>query len=161
MHNSVMTYVKRLVDAHDLSRKSVLDVGGMNVNGTVRVHFCGPFVSTDMRPGEGVDEVVNAHALLDRFGTDKFDVVVSCEMLEHDDEPWSSMKNMGAVLKPGGRLIFTTRGIGYAKHDHPSDYYRYTREGGIKLAELAGLCDIEAEDDPEVSGIFVTGVKPW
>lgn len=161
MHASVMGYVHHQVERYELAAKSCLDVGSYNVNGSVRMFFCGPYLGVDMRAGPNVDRVVNAHDLVQTFGAESFDTVVCCEMLEHDPAFWISMREMGSVLKPGGRLILTTRGIGFPLHEYPDDLWRFTHSAGRVLAGLAGLEAILIEEDPQASGIFLTGVKPW
>lgn len=160
MHGSVMAFVGREVEKHRLREKTCLDVGSYDVNGSVRGLFNGSYTGVDMRAGPNVDHVVNAHDLVPFFGSGVFDVVVCCEMLEHDPAFWMSMRQMGAVLRPGGRLILTTRGLNFPLHEYPDDLWRFTPSAGHVLAELAGLDKVEVKDDPQASGIFLTGVKP-
>jgi predicted SAM-dependent methyltransferase len=79
-----------------------------------------------MREGPNVDIVMNAHDL--QFRT-RVDCVVCCDMLEHDDAPWETAKEIHRVLKPGGAVIVTVPGIGFKRHDFPSDYWRFTAAG--------------------------------
>lgn len=159
MHESVMRFVQSEVTRRNLEHADVLDVGALDVNGCVRHMFDGGYVAVDMRPGPNVDHVCNAHHLCDLFEEGQFDAVVCCEMLEHDDEFWTSMRQMARVLKPGGRMILTTRGIGFPLHEHPDDLWRFTESAGRKLAEMAGLHDVTVLEDPQAPGIFVTGEK--
>ena len=161
LHDSVMSFVARSVQRFELMRGSVLDVGSYDVNGNVRKLFDGArYVGIDMRAGPNVDRVLDAHDILEAFGPESFDTVVCCEMLEHDPAFWVSMDRMGRVLKHGGRLLFTTRGLGFPLHEYPSDLWRFTPDAGKRLAELAGLIDVEVRDDPQASGIFVSGRRP-
>ena len=160
MHDSVMSFVSRCVNRFELMRGSVLDVGSYDVNGNVRKLFEGArYIGIDMRKGPNVDRVLDAHGLVEAFGPESFDTVVCCEMLEHDPEFWTSMAQMGAVLKSGGRMILTTRSIGFPLHEYPSDLWRFTPQAGALLAKMAGLSDFEVKDDPQASGILVTGRK--
>lgn len=160
MHDSVAGFIARKVRHHDLARGSVLDVGSYDVNGNVRGFFKGArYIGIDMRPGPNVDRVLDAHDIVDAFGPESFDTVVCCEMLEHDPAFWVSMARMGAVLKPGGRLLLTTRGIGFPLHEYPDDLWRFTVSAGKHLASLAGV-EAEVTEDPQVPGIFIDGRKP-
>ena len=159
MHDSVMQFVQEQVTRHRLGDKHVLDVGSLDVNGSVRAMFTNGYVGVDMREGKNVDHVLNAHGLSAFFDLASFDAVVCCEMLEHDDAFWVSMREMNRVLKPGGRLILTTRGLGFPLHEYPDDLWRFTVSAGRKLAEIAGLKEVSVTEDPQASGIFITGVK--
>ena len=53
-------------------------------------------------------EVADALALVDRFGPDRFDLVVSSECIEHTPEPSAALQQMAAVLRPGGFLALST-----------------------------------------------------
>jgi len=42
------------------------------------------------------------------FDTSSFDVVISCETIEHVPNPAKAVQELSRVLKPGGKLILTT-----------------------------------------------------
>lgn len=157
MHGSVLAWVADQVGDLDIVNANVLEVGGLNVNGSVRGYFSGPYLATDMRDGPGVDLVAVAADL--PFGAGEFDVVVSTEMLEHDRAFWRSLPEMGRVLRSGGILLLTTRGNGFAEHGHPDDYWRFMPSSGAVLAELADCALIASVADPEAPGIFVAARK--
>lgn len=156
MHASVLAWVSQQSIVHDLASRSTLEVGSMNVNGTIRQFFTGPYLGVDMRPGPGVDQVANANKL--PFGNQTFDVVVSTEMLEHDGLPWKSVAEMRRVLKKGGTLLLTARGYDargcFGLHDHPGDYHRFS-VGGIEiLLDEVGFKEHKVIPDPEFPGFF-------
>jgi 2-polyprenyl-3-methyl-5-hydroxy-6-metoxy-1,4-benzoquinol methylase len=72
-----------------------------------------------MAPGPDVDEVCAAEKLVQRFGPDALDVVISTEMLGHVRDWRAVIDNTKSVLKPGGTLLFTTRSQGFAFHAYP------------------------------------------
>jgi SAM-dependent methyltransferase len=156
MHKTVHDWVAEQVTKYDLADGSVLDVGSLDVNGSVRDLFGPHYIGIDFREGPGVDEVMNAHKL--RFQAGRFDVVVTTELLEHDSEFWTSMKEMGRVLRKGGHLLVTTRGNGFKLHGHPDDYWRFMPSAREKLLDLARCDVVELEMDPH-RGIFAHGVK--
>jgi SAM-dependent methyltransferase len=157
MHASVRAWVVDTVAIEGLAARSVLEVGALDVNGSVRDCFSGPYIGVDMRDGPGVDQVANAHDL--PFGDATFDVVVSTETLEHDDAYWLSLAEMGRVLRPGGQLLVTTRGNACSEHDFPSDYWRFLPQSGPLLANLAGCDPVLQEADPELPGLFLMAVR--
>lgn len=152
-----MAWVAARVTATSLAAWSTLEVGSLNVNGSVRPLFTGEYVGVDFREGPGVDRVMDGHAL--DFKDATFDVVVSTEMLEHDAAFWLSMAEMGRVLRPGGHLLLTTRGNGFGEHGYPFDYFRFMPESRGLLLELASCDPLELALDPQVPGIFVHGIR--
>lgn len=155
-----MTWVGKKVSEHNLSEKSVLEVGSRNVNGSVRKFFSGPYVGLDMEEGDGVD-LVNSSAKIP-FSKGKFDVVVSTEVVEHDPTFWLSMQEVGRVMRKGGWLLLTTRGIGFQYHAYPMDYWRFTHDGMRELLQIAGLDEVELTEDPLEGhpGWLMVGRKP-
>jgi SAM-dependent methyltransferase len=140
-------------------RVSVLDVGSYDVNGSVRRIFVDAgcdYLGVDRVEGPNVGMVMNAHDLT--FPDEAFDVVVSCEMLEHDSAFWLSLKEMGRVLKRGGTLIITARGNGFIYHNAP-DYWRFMPESAELWAELSGTTKTISLGDGQVPGIFFVGSK--
>lgn len=93
---------------------TVLEVGSLNINGTVRTFFenC-EYMGIDVGDGPGVDRVIPIHELLI---FEHFDVVISTEMLEHDKHWQASLNSMYKNLKPGGLLILTCAGPTRQEH---------------------------------------------
>jgi SAM-dependent methyltransferase len=157
MHDSVMAWVGQRVRDWGLADWRTLEVGSLDVNGSVRGLFTGEYTGIDMREGPGVDVVGTADQL--PFPADSFDVVVSTEMLEHDPSPWLALAEVGRVLRPGGHLLLTTRGNGFGEHNEPSDYWRFMPAARERLLELASCVPVALALDPEVPGVFVHGQR--
>ena len=92
-----------------------------------------------------------------------FDIVTCLEMLEHVPDPGSVVKACADMVKPGGRLFFSTINrnpkaflfaiVGaeyvlrllpkgtheYAKFIKPSELANWTREAGLEMNEMTGL----------------------
>jgi SAM-dependent methyltransferase len=134
MHFEVQQFVhqvKHLLPQH-FHGKKVLEVGSLNINGTVRVFFseC-DYTGIDLAEGPGVDKTISIHELIE---PETYDVVISTEMLEHDKHWQTSLKQMYDNIKPGGLFILTCAGPERPEHgttrtspqDSPftTDYYR-------------------------------------
>lgn len=120
----------------------ILEVGSYNVNGSVRPFFGEPYIGIDMRPGPGVDEVVNITKDCQRFPDDYFNTIVSTETLEHVDNPWFAMERMYRLLASQGIMLITVPFM-WPIHDYPDDYWRMTSSGLTKLFAEVGMKPIE------------------
>src|SRR5262245_9732345 len=103
-----------------------LEVGSRNINGAPerRTPF---YVGIDKIAGPGVDVVADGQCL--PFPDNHFDFVICAETLEHDTAPWLTAKEIQRVAKNSGLVIVTVPGIGFPRHDYPSDYWRFTTDG--------------------------------
>ena len=72
------------------------------------------------------------------FGTARFDVVLSTQVLEHVPRPAKLLREAQRVLRPGGYLVLTAPQTN-PLHEEPHDYFRYTCYGLRSLTEQAGL----------------------
>lgn len=157
MHRSVKEWVADQVDTLSLAGASVLEVGSLDVNGSVRNLFRGEYVGLDMREGKGVDVVADASDL--PFADRSFGVVVSTEMLEHCLKPYEAVREMGRVLTSRGELLLTARGPGFPRHGYPNDYWRFTEADFSAMMHVADVQCVDVRQDPEFPGVFGLGVK--
>ena len=104
----------------------ILEVGARDINGAParRSAF---YIGVDRMVGKNVDVQACGHAL--PFSNNAFDFVICAETLEHDRAPWLTAKELHRVAKPSGICIVTVPGIGFPRHDYPSDYWRFTADG--------------------------------
>ncbi len=73
------------------------------------------------------------------FDDGAVDVVFSNQVLEHLSDPWTAVRDIGRVLKPGGLCLASTV-FSYRYHPYPEDYWRFTHAGLRHLFETeAGL----------------------
>lgn len=93
----------------------VLEVGSLDINGSVRSAFqAEAYIGVDVAPGNGVDVVCEGQ-LLD-CATAAFDVVISCECLEHNPFWVETVSNMVRMTRPGGLVVISCASIGRAEH---------------------------------------------
>lgn len=116
--------------------KKVLDCGSLNVNGSLRELFTNcEYLGVDIVEGRDVDLVCPIHKL----DLDKFDVVVSAEMLEHDEYWKESLRKMYDLSN--GLIAISCAGKDRPEHGTTrtgsnwgtsSDYYRNIEPNDIK-----------------------------
>ncbi|MCJ7510773.1 MAG: class I SAM-dependent methyltransferase [Dehalococcoidia bacterium] len=122
MREQVRAWVERIV-AEYKPKGPVLEVGALNINGTIRDLFPQEgYVGLDKRAGPGVDLVAD---ICDGEFFQQFRTVVCCETLEHIARPWEAIEEMHSTLRPGGLFIGTWCFV-YAIHNEPEDYWRAT-----------------------------------
>lgn len=125
MHAAALDWVRAHAPAWPVS---VVDVGGRDVNGTVRHLFdATAYTSVDLFPGPAVDIVADFCDV----DLDPVDVVVCCEVAEHAHNWCQILEHAADTLNPGGALIFTAAGPARAPHSasdggevRPGEWYR-------------------------------------
>jgi SAM-dependent methyltransferase len=169
-----MTFACSALTEADVRGKTVIEAGAFDVNGSVRPHVeaLGPasYVATDMRTGPGVDLVCAAEDLPAQFtradaGTlyrERFDVVISTEMLEHAKDWQAAMRGMISVMRDGALLVLTARSEGFPVHGYPDDHWRFSvgAFGGILAAAGLEVERLEPDPDPQSPGVFARARKP-
>lgn len=81
------------------------------------------FVGCDMRPGPGVDLVLDLHNI--DLPDHSAGFVVSLDTLEHVEDPRLALSEIYRILKPNGIAIISSV-MNFPIHDYPSDYWRFT-----------------------------------
>jgi glycosyltransferase involved in cell wall biosynthesis len=142
----------------------VLEVGSLNVQekpaGSIREDvqsFAGEYTGIDIRAGVDVDMVLPAENIIERYGTESFDVIMSTEMLEHARNWAVVLYNMIMAIKKDGLLVLTTRSPGFGRHEYPSDYWRFSIKDFKEIFEPIGnILDLESDNSgfPGVGIIF-------
>lgn len=164
MHESVLKFGHDTLTPAMVMGKRVLEVGSYNVNGSLRSHVQSmkpaQYLGIDLQNGPGVDYAVDFCAMTPQRVKDlwpePFDLVISTEMLEHAEDWRAAINNMKSVLKPGGWLLLTTRGVGFPRHGYPSDYWRFDCKD---MQRIFADCKLRTITDPQVPGVFVLAQK--
>jgi len=141
--------------------KRVLELGSLNVNGTIRSAFddCGvlEYVGLDARAGECVDVVMNAADLYEAHHLGQFDCVVATSFFEHDPTFWDTLDGVYRRLNHGGIFIVTVPHQEWGYHGEPKDYYRFTMDaltevffGRYRHAFITGTLWPTPEDSPHL-----------
>ena len=98
MTQAIKEFVVKFSQAHPDIRK-VLEVGSLDINGSVRNMFKSSYTGIDLQEGKGVDIVMDAVDIKNKFEPESFDCVLCLETLEHAKDPLSVVKNMKWVLQ--------------------------------------------------------------
>jgi SAM-dependent methyltransferase len=115
--------------------RSILDIGGKDVNGTLRpfAPTGAEYVGIDLEAGPGVD-IVADDPYRYPFPAERFDAVISTSCLEHDQLFWLTFLECVRVLKADGLLYFNAPSQG-VYHGYPYDHWRFYPDAGIALQE--------------------------
>ncbi len=146
----------------DVCGKTVIEIGAMDVNGSLRPHVesLGPsrYIGVDIQAGPGVDVICEAERLLEVFGPESFEIVISTELLEHVRDWRRVVSVMKKLLKSEGILLITTRSRGFPYHGYPHDFWRYElSDMRVIFADFT----IEAlQSDHQDPGVFIKARKP-
>jgi hypothetical protein len=109
-------------------RGTVLEIGSRNRSGIVRTHLLSPhmqYVGMDIKRGDNVDVIGDAHVLGELFEPGRFDGVFSVSVFEHLLMPWKVAIEMNRVMKVGGLVMCATHQA-FPLHEEPWDFWRFS-----------------------------------
>lgn len=93
----------------------------------LRPFFAGKrYVGCDMRPGPGVDLVLNLHNL--DLPDSSVGTAICMDTIEHVEYPRQAINELHRTLQPNGVLIMSSV-MNFPIHGYPNDYWRFTPEG--------------------------------
>jgi SAM-dependent methyltransferase len=156
MHKEVLEFLESVKKRFPslFFKKRVLELGSLDWNGTPRHLFddC-EYIGIDVINGSGVDVVCSASTF---FSEEKFDVIITTEMLEHDKDWATSLSNAVSLLKKGGVLIGTAANINREPHCLELGHYR-----NISRHDLMSVLGtrIEIKEDVEKNDIRFIYIK--
>lgn len=81
------------------------------------------YVGCDMRPGPGVDKVLNLHDI--DLPNNHIGTALLMDTLEHVEYPHRALEEVHRVLKPGGLVVMTSV-LDFFIHETPNDFWRFT-----------------------------------
>jgi len=175
-HVAQIEYFKKIKDLYPnfFNNGKVLEVGSLNINGTVRDLFnVEEYVGIDLEEGSCVD-IVSAGQDFD-YPDNYFDFSISSECFEHNPYWKETFLNMCRMTKSEGLVSFSCAGLGRAEHgtsrtnpqDSPFtinagwDYYKNLSEDDFN--ENIDMDDIFSEYlfeyNPAVCDLYFYGIK--
>jgi hypothetical protein len=147
--------------------KKVLEVGSLNINGSIRPFFeqC-TYVGVDLGEGADVDVVARGEDLT--YDDGDFDVVASCECFEHNPEWVATLENM--IRMASGLVLFSCATTGRKEHgtrrispwDAPfcGDYYRNLTEEDVRQEiDLSVFKRYEFSTNSDCHDLYFWGIK--
>jgi SAM-dependent methyltransferase len=121
-------------------RRRILDVGSMDVNGSLRDHAQAhdEYIGVDMTPGPGVDIVLDDPYVMP-FPDGHADAVVATSVFEHAQFFWVLFVELVRVCKDDGFIYLNVPSNGMF-HQYPQDFWRFYPDAGLALVAWAKAC---------------------
>jgi len=139
MHYTSLKSGEAFSKSYHFENGLVVDIGGRNVNGSLRSFFEEKgmrFLCVDMEPHSSVDIVTPPGENLP-FEDGSVDLIVSTSCFEHDPCFWLTFKEMTRIIKPSG-YIYINAPTGGHYHCYPGDNWRFYSDAGQALAFWSG-----------------------
>lgn len=146
--------------------KIVVDLGGKNVNGSLRNFFENlgmKYICVDMDEHSSVDIIVKPGEKLP-FDNNSIDLIVSTSCFEHDPCFWMTFKEMTRIIKDDG-FIYVNAPSNGPYHGYPGDNWRFYGDAGQALSYWSGIQIADEVTFPmkivETFTIIIDNVEPW
>lgn len=146
MHDSAFRIGELVMQTYcDLPNARILEIGSMDVNGSLR-DAAAPttdYVGVDLEEGPSVDVVIKPGEKLP-FDDASFDLIMASSAFEHDPRFWETFVEMCRVARPGGHIYVNAPSNG-GVHRYPLDCWRFYPDAGLALVKYAVDCAINVE----------------
>ena len=139
MHYTSLKSGEAFSESYGILNGLVVDIGGRNVNGSLRNFFETKgmkFVCIDMEADASVDIVIPPGEKLP-FEDGSVDLIVSTSCFEHDPCFWLTFKEMTRIIKPSGYIYINAPTTGHY-HCYLGDNWRFYSDAGQALAYWSG-----------------------
>lgn len=160
MHDAAFAFVQSV--ASRVPSGFVLEIGGRNINGSVRALFGPLYQSVDIEEGPGVDAVADGATFTP---ASRPTCVVCCEVLEHTPSAEAICRNAYRVLGEGGVFIVTAASEGRTPHSaadggalRDGEYYANVPADRLR-AWLAPFPEVTITENRVVGDIYAVAVK--
>lgn len=134
----VKLLANQLQRLRDKRFRKLLDVGGGREAHyrDVLTPLTNKYLNLEIKKGPKVDIVGSVYKI--PLKTASVDLATMFMLLEHLNRPLDALRECRRVLKKGGYLALTTVQYWHT-HNHPGDYFRYTKQGLEYLCKDARL----------------------
>jgi len=140
MHGTSLISGKCFSETYGGIGKVVVDIGGQDVNGSLRSFFIErgmKFICIDMIEHPSVDIVVKPGEKMP-FDNGSIDLIVSTSCFEHDPCFWLTFREMTRIIKSDG-FIYINAPTSGPYHCYPGDNWRFYSDAGQALAYWSGI----------------------
>ena len=127
MHYTSLISGRAFTESYGIPNGLVVDIGGRNVNGSLRSFFETKgmkFVCVDMEADSSFDDC-------------SVDLIVSTSCFEHDPCFWLTFKEMTRIVKTSGYIYINAPTSG-PYHTYPGDNWRFYSDAGQALSYWSG-----------------------
>ena len=135
--------IRDLIDFEtEIKGKRILEVGSASWTWeSIKEHFmgCKEFISVDLQQRPETDYICDAENLIDFFGLESFEFIVSLFMIEHVKDWKKVISNFKHVCAPGGTILIASCTQQFPFHDS-YDAWRFEDED---IQEIFSDCEIE------------------
>jgi len=131
MRRQVREFVRTVAEKLPLP-EPIYEFGSYQVRGQEKLADLRPlfpgmeYVGCDMRPGPGVDCILNLHDV--DLPNESAGTVLCLDTLEHVEFCHKAVNEMHRILKPDGFCILSSV-MKFPIHGYPDDYWRFTPAG--------------------------------
>lgn len=161
MHSSIIELGIARIKREEIEIKDIIEVGSQDVNGSLKDHILTlnpkSYIGIDIEKGKNVDIICDAENLINIFGKESFDAVICTSTLEHVINWRKIVSNIKNICKPNGIMFIAVPSPGFASHEYPVDFWRFTLDD-IKV--IFSDCEIQALEKDKVSGLVSKIKKP-
>ena len=140
MHDTALIAGKAFCDVYGKEGMTVVDIGGMDINGSLRTYYVSRgllYYCIDLEAHESVDIVIKPGDKLP-FDTNTIDMVISTSCFEHDPCFWLTFKEMTRIVKPDG-FIYVSAPSNGPYHKYPTDSGRFYSDTAKSLAYWSSI----------------------
>lgn len=155
--NQIRLYIEDFINRYSNKNevRNIVDMGcgSMPYRPLLESQTC-KYIGVDIPENEYADACVLANGRVDLEDAIA-DMVFSTQVLEHVADPKLYLSECNRILKESGIVLLSTHGI-WEYHPVPTDYWRWTGPGLVKIVEESGFKVIEIKG---VMNIAATSIQ--
>lgn len=164
MRQVIINFFREIVTKEMIEGKRLLEVGSLDVNGSVKPTACSlhpsEYIGIDLVEGPGVDLILPAEKIIEHFGINSFDMIISTETLEHVIDWRLVINNIKRAIKEEG-YVFISTPVAQGKHLFPTDCWRFNKEDWKEIWADFEILILEQEQKGDSLFLLARKPKDW